>query len=91
MHWMRSLSTGSRSRSSLLGRRAGLTVVVVVSANYRAGVEGYAGLAGAPSNRALLDRLPCSAVTIGEMLGRAVVAPDLKLPSAPFSTTAAPT
>jgi para-nitrobenzyl esterase len=39
------------------GRTLALSGVVVVSVNYRVGVEGFAHIAGAPDNRGILDQI----------------------------------
>lgn len=46
---------GASSEPDLRGRRLAAEGVVVVTVNYRLGIEGFAHIAGAPANRGLLD------------------------------------
>ncbi|WP_434056630.1 carboxylesterase/lipase family protein [Leifsonia sp. McL0608] len=48
---------GSSSSPDINGRKLAQSGVVVVTANHRVGMEGYASLGGAPENRALLDQI----------------------------------
>jgi para-nitrobenzyl esterase len=72
--------------------------VVVVTANHRVGVEGYAQLDGAPANRALLDQIatlrwvqeeiavfggdPANVTVFGESAGAGAIAALLVMPAA---------
>ena len=56
IHGGRYLQGGSRNPHSD-GRTLAQSGVVVVSVNYRVGVEGFAHIAGAPDNRGILDQI----------------------------------
>ncbi|HEY6577152.1 MAG TPA: carboxylesterase family protein [Mycobacterium sp.] len=56
IHGGRYLQGGSRNPHSD-GRTLAQSGVVVVSVNYRVGVEGFANIAGAPDNRGILDQI----------------------------------
>ncbi len=89
---------GSSDEPDTDGTALAGTGVVVVSANHRVGVEGYAQLDGAPANRALLDQVaslrwvqseiaafggdPSRVTVFGESAGAGAIAALLVMPSA---------
>jgi para-nitrobenzyl esterase len=91
----RSEASSSPAYDGTLLAKLGL---VVVTCNYRLGVEGFAQLAGAPANRALLDVVavlqwvaanvgsfggsPSKVTVAGESAGAGIVAALLAMPSA---------
>lgn len=89
---------GSSADPDWDGAALARTGVVMVSANHRVGVEGYAQLDGAPANRGLLDQVgilhwvreniaafggdPTNVTAFGESAGAGVVAALMVMPAA---------
>jgi para-nitrobenzyl esterase len=90
--------TGSAAEPGYDGAALARSGVVVVTANHRVGVEGYAELDGAPANRALLDLVatlrwvqeeiaafggdPSRVTLFGESAGAGAIAALLVMPAA---------
>jgi para-nitrobenzyl esterase len=90
--------SGSSSQASYDGTRLARQGVVMVSFNYRVGVEGFGQLPGAPANRGLLDDLaalrwvrenvagfggdPDNVTVFGESAGAGAVASMVVMPAA---------
>jgi para-nitrobenzyl esterase len=89
---------GSADSDLFDGSALARTGVVVVTANHRIGIEGYAQLDGAPSNRALLDQMaalrwvqdeiaafggdPTRVTVFGQSSGAGAIAALMVMPSA---------
>jgi len=89
---------GSSAEPGFDGRSLAGAGVVIVTANHRVGVEGYAELEGAPANRALLDQMaalrwvqdeigcfggdPARVTVFGESAGAGAIAALMVMPLA---------